>query len=158
MKSVILTCSLFLATAVGFSQQAFADFPLTPGTATTGSLCNRNDTDFTEYRYEGKIPYCQRNVSRDQKRKIYDYYGVPTRCRSEYTIDHFIPLSIGGTNRPNNLWPEAKVVKRLRQNLELELFDEIRNGTITQAEAIKTIREAKLNPPVTDPNQLAFCL
>lgn len=153
----ILTLTVSIA-MLGFSIQALADFPLTPGPATSGSLCTTNDADFREFRYSGKIPYCKRNVSSSQKRQIYELYGVPQNCRREYTIDHFIPLSLGGTNNPNNLWPEAKVVKQLRQNLELELFDEMRAGNITQAEAIATIRDAKMNPPVADPSQLAFCL
>lgn len=156
MKSVTVTAILFAMT-VGLSSQALADFPLTPGPSTVGSLCTTNDADFLEYRYSGKIPYCQRNVSSHDKKKIYENYGVPAHCRREYTVDHFIPLSLGGTNKANNLWPEAKVVKQLRRNLELELFDELRKGTITQAEAIDAIVFAKLNPPVTDPTELAFC-
>jgi hypothetical protein len=154
----ILVGAVFTAVALACSSPALADFPLTPGAATSGSLCTNNDSDFVEYRYSGQIPYCQRRVSSWDKKQIYDSYGVPERCRKEYTIDHFIPLSLGGTNKANNLWPEAKVVKHLRQNLELELFEALRAGTITQADAIATIRDAKLNPPVTDPSQLAFCL
>ncbi len=156
----LVAAILFATTVVfsgGLSSLALADFPLTPGPTTVGSLCTNNDADFKEHRYSGKIPYCRRNVSSFDKKKIYEYYGVPVHCRREYTIDHFIPLSLGGTNRPNNLWPEAKAVKQLRKNLELELFDELRNGTISQADAIDTIRDAKMNPPVTDPTQIAFC-
>lgn len=157
MANVIWFCITLTTIILNVSESALADFPLTPGPATTGSLCTANDADFSEYRYSAKVPYCRRNVSSTEKRKIYDAHGVPAHCRREYTIDHFIPLSLGGTNEPNNLWPEAKVVKHLRQNLELELFDDLRRGYITQAEAIATIREAKMNPPVSDPTQLAFC-
>lgn len=155
-RASAIVLSLFFL--FGFLHEARADFPLTPGPTTTGSLCTNNDVDFKEYRYGGNIPYCVRNVSTADKKRIYDFYGVPVRCRKEYTIDHFIPLSLGGTNNPNNLWPEAKVVKHLRQNLELELFEALQKGSITQADAITAIRDAKLNPPVTDPSQLAFCL
>ena len=158
MKVLSLTLAAFFSMAVFFSGHALANFPVTPGPGTVGSLCTTNDSDFVEYRYSGKIPYCQRNVSTYDKKKIYDYYGVPEHCRKEYTIDHFIPLSLGGTNRADNLWPEAKVVKHTRQNLELQLFDELRKGTISQADALAEIREAKLNPPIADPAKLQFCL
>ena len=126
-----------------------AGFPATPKPSwTTGSLCTRNSPDFSEYRYPEQIEYCARNVSRETKRAIYERYGVPSGCRGEYTIDHFIPLSIGGTNHPNNLWPEHQSVKALRPNLETQLYRELAAGQITQQQAVARIRRAKLNPPV----------
>ena len=72
-------------------------------------------------------------------------------------VDHFIPLSIGGTNRRENLWPEHKDIKNLRKNLELDLFEDVRDGKLTQSEAIRRIREAKLNPPISDPSRYVIC-
>ncbi len=153
---------VFVASAFFFSWGGFdvanATFPFTPDSSVTGSLCTTNDSDFLEYRYSIQIPYCRRNVSTHQKRAIYDLYRVPRHCQKEYTIDHFIPLSLGGTNRVNNLWPEAKIIKKLRQNLELELFQQLQNGQITQAQAVEAIREAKFNPPISNPGAFQFCL
>lgn len=150
--------SLALVMISVIASEALADFPFTPDPSVVGSLCTNNDSDFAEYRYKERIPYCRRNLSSYEKRRIYEAYGVPTHCRSSYTIDHFIPLSLGGTNRANNLWPEAKSIKKLRQNLELELFQQLKSGVITQAEAVAAIRDAKFNPPIHDPSSMTFCL
>lgn len=134
------------------------EFPFTPDSEkTTGSLCSASNPDFERYRYEERIPYCGRNVDREMKDKVYDAYGVPRGCRKDYTIDHFIPLSIGGTNSFNNLWPEHKSIKFLRQNLENDLYKQISKGEISQAEAVRIVTEAKLNPVVSRPGDFEFC-
>lgn len=124
---------------------------------TTGSLCTPEHPDFERYRYEERIAYCGRNVSSATKASIYRRYGVSRRCKSQYTIDHFIPLSLGGTNDVNNLWPEPKSVKNLRHDLEYELFQRLSAGKISQAEAVRTIVHAKFNPPVDNPADFTFC-
>ena len=169
-RVLVLVLSMFAAT---FSVEAREDswvlgseinleisaFPFTPDeNVTTGSLCSTGDSDFEEFRYAEQIPYCKRSVSSSDKDRIYRHYGVPQKCRKEYTIDHFIPLAIGGTNRSDNLWPEPKSIKALRKNLELELFQAVSAGRMTQAEAIERIREAKLNPPIRSPDRFKFCL
>lgn len=133
-------------------------FPFIPDSQSTpGSLCSKRDRDYKQDRYAEKIPYCGRNVASSLKRDIYDDYGISANCRKEYTIDHFIPLAIGGSNRRENLWPEHKSVKALRQNLEMDVYNELRNGAISQAEALQIIVEAKLNPPVQNPRDFEFC-
>lgn len=157
-RSFVSLAAVVSSVLVLMTSLARADFPFTPDTSVVGSLCTNNDSDFAEYRYPEQVPYCRRNLSSSEKRKIYEAYGIPEHCRSEYTIDHFIPLSLGGTNRMNNLWPEAKSIKKLRQNLELELFQRLKSGAITQAEAVAAIRDAKFNPPIHDPSSMSFCL
>ncbi len=133
-------------------------FPFVPDPKmTTGSLCTPDNPDFERYRYKERIPYCRRNVPTWMKNEVYRRYGVSLRCKSEYTIDHFIPLSLGGTNEFDNLWPEPKSIKALRQNLEYELYKRLRMGKITQAEAVLAIVQAKLNPPVRNPSEFEFC-
>jgi hypothetical protein len=49
-----------------------------------------------------------RNVPSARKKAIYKVYGMvsdtpPCPCE----IDHLIPLSLGGSNRPRNLWPQS---------------------------------------------------
>jgi hypothetical protein len=133
-------------------------FPFVPDPALTqGSICDENDPDFERHRYAEQIPYCGRNVSGWTKRQVYINYGVDLACKGEYTIDHFIPLSIGGTNRIDNLWPEPKSVKSLRQNLEMHLFRAVESGRMSQKEAIMNIQDAKWNPPVRDPASWSFC-
>jgi len=122
-------------------------YPMVPeDDFTTGSLCTEEDTDFEEYRYEEEIPYCERRVSASLKARIYAEYKIPKTEWQDYTIDHFIPLSLGGTNHSNNLWPENKAVKALRPGLEMELFIALRDGKISQKQAVDTVIEKKLNP------------
>jgi len=74
-------------------------YPHTPNaTVTPGSLCDTQNADFIEFRYQEHIPYCARNVSSVLKAKIYEQYGIPEADRDQFTIDHLIPLSIGGSN------------------------------------------------------------
>ena len=138
----LLVSSLFLLSL----NQALA-FPLTPNPKlTTGSLCTKADADYATDRYEEKIAYCRRNVSTQDKAQIYRAYGIPKNCWNRYTIDHFYPLSMGGSNHPDNLWPEHKYVKNTRMNLELETFQRLQNGEITQKEALDIIKSEKLHP------------
>jgi len=116
---------------------------------TSGELCSEQDADFAGYRYEQKIVYCERNVTTEMKNEIYEYYRVPVAQRHNYTIDHFIPLSIGGNNNYKNLWPEHKKIKQTRLNLEQVLYEAVRDNRMSQEEAIHKIIEAKMNPPLS---------
>lgn len=124
------------------------NYPVKPNPeVTVGDFCNEKDPDFVGYRYKEKIPYCIRNVSGWTKAEIYDLYGIPEDCRDEYTVDHFVPLALGGSNHDPNLWPEHKHVKATRQNLEMEVYTQLKNGEISQREAVQVITHAKMNPP-----------
>lgn len=129
---------LFLTITL-ISIQALA-YPLIPDLEITpSSVCNVRNPDFKEYRYREQIPYCGRNVSTSLKAYIYSLYQIPKKCRGNYTIDHFIPLSIGGDNSLENLWPEHKNVKAERPNLEWDIYQKLKNGVITQKKAINII-------------------
>lgn len=142
MKSIFLSLGFVLFTSI--IAQAY---PLVPNPQLAqGDLCNRQNPDYETDRYKAKIPYCRRNVESDLKRKLYDLYKVPVKCRDRYTIDHIIPLSIGGNNSPKNLWPEHKDVKATRPYLEEEVFGEVRDGTMTQNEAVEIILKEKTTP------------
>lgn len=115
-------------------------FPLIPSLELTpGHLCEVEDSDFKEYRYQEQIPYCKRSVSSSRKHHIYDQYGIPKHCRHRYTIDHLIPLALGGSNANENLWPEHVLVKDTRSGLEIRLYWALRKGQITQQEAVHTV-------------------
>lgn len=144
---VVISLWLFGSNAVA------VNFPVKPNPdVTQGKFCDTEDPDFVDYRYDEKVPYCIRNVSRHTKKEIYDLYGVPERCRGEYTVDHYIPLFAGGSNHNLNLWPEHKSVKATRQNLEMQIYTQIKNGRISQQDAVDIITEAKQNPPEVDPS------
>jgi hypothetical protein len=128
-------------------------------TATPGDMCDEQDPDFHEYRYQERIPYCKRRVSPAFKKQIYQAYNIPAECRKKYTVDHLIPLSIGGSNDRTNLWPEHVLLKEERPLFEEEIYQELRDGIITQAQAIRLILEEKtravplrpLKPEIDDP-------
>ena len=139
---------LLLSTLLPLNLTASA-FPSTPKNP-IGSLCDTTDSDFYEYRYEEGIPYCVRSVSSNHKKRIYKKYKISKKCRHKYTIDHTIPLALGGNNSTKNLWPEHKSIKALRQNLEVYLYRQILNGEISQENAVQTILWAKNNPPLEE--------
>src|SRR3989344_8391636 len=129
---------LFLSINLAFS------YPLTPDPEMTqGDLCTKDDPDFEKYEYQEKIPYCERNVSFSRREKIYDEYKIPSDCRHRYTIDHLIPLALGGSNADINLWPEHVLVKATRPQLEEELYLALKQGDINQEEAIDIIVRKK---------------
>lgn len=151
---------MFIASILVMSLQAFAGplpAPLVPDDSTTGILCTTSDPDFTEFRYDEKIPYCERNVSPSEKSRIYDHYGIPRNCRHEYTIDHFYPLSLGGNNERGNLWPEHREIKHSRQNLEMRLYQALRAGRVSQRAALDEIREFKMHPRVEKIISGSYC-
>lgn len=127
-------------------------FPLTPDkTKTYGTYCTTKDKDFKEFRYKEQIPYCNRNVDSNTKNYIYNSYSIPKEDRKEYTIDHLIPLALGGNNNVHNLWPEHISLRDSRIDpttgikLEFLYFEKMRAGTITQKEAIDKILKSKFN-------------
>ncbi|MBX3021832.1 MAG: hypothetical protein KF799_09170 [Bdellovibrionales bacterium] len=139
-------------TAISFTLTVQAGQVVKPDPHITyGELCNPQDRDFLDHRYSEQIAYCVRNVGMEQKARIYKAYGIPEHCRKYYTIDHFIPLALGGSNHDVNLWPEHRYVKATRRFLEQNLFDQMRRGEITQTAAMEIIVDAKMNPQEPKP-------
>lgn len=135
MKKLLLIFTLlFSVNAIAFPQ-----FPVT-----TGHICSTTDKDFKEFRYKTKMPYCKRNVNQSMRKKIYAKYGIKWEERSHYTIDHIVPLSIGGSNHYDNLWPEHLSIKCSRGNLEFKLYYEVNEGIKTHTDAQMIILKSKL--------------
>jgi len=65
--------------------------------------------------------------------------AVPADERDQYEIDHRIPLAIGGDNAPTNLWPLWKPEARRKARFELQLYLQLRDGEISQVDAISMI-------------------
>lgn len=80
---------------------AYPNLSLTPGdvitSATREVVCK-----------SGYSKRMRRDLSKNEKAEVYARYGLPYDSK-HYQIDHFIPLSLGGSNEPENLWPQPIV-------------------------------------------------
>ena len=130
-----------------FTASAWAEkFPLGPNpNLTPGSVCDQPDS----YRYQEQIAYCKRDVQGELKWAIIHEYneklGFSIQTRNQYKIDHFIPLCMGGSNHRNNLWPQHKTVYVITDALEAKACEKMRDGVLSQRDAIQLIKTAKLN-------------
>jgi hypothetical protein len=111
-------------------------------TFTPGRLCTPSDPDFKEYRYPEHIAYCNRDVTPQMKQEVAAHYGIPQSEWGNYEFDHLIPLCIGGDSHVDNLWPQPRGNPNGsddKDKLENQLYQEMKAGTITQAEAVRQI-------------------
>lgn len=79
-------------------------------------------------KFDQKCAYCGREL-------VYDIL----------TIDHVIPLSLGGTNLINNLFPACELCNRLKANYKLEdfrVFLESRWKTFRKTQQAKIINQS----------------
>jgi len=148
--ALIFTLNLHAEMSYDLESASGQKYPTGPDQMMTpGKLC----TTPTEKRYAEGIDYCERNVTTDTKNAViaaYDKqlgYQIRTMNRGDFKIDHFIPLSIGGANDTENLWPQHKSVYKYSDPLELQLSQLMVAGRIKQAEAIKLIKDCKYNLP-----------
>ncbi len=133
-----------------FSTLAFG-YPIAPNRESTpGSYCRPSDSEYVERRYRERIPYCRRYVPPSVIETIFRHYRIPEASWVNYTIDHLIPLALGGSNARTNLWPEHKSVKALRPSLENDLYLRVHNGTLTHTVAVQRVLKAKFFPLGTD--------
>ncbi|MBI3558443.1 MAG: hypothetical protein HY074_19410 [Deltaproteobacteria bacterium] len=133
--------ALLLAAALLFgSVSAHATRPdsqLTPGV-----LCTEDNKDFVEYRYAEQIPYCKRNVPHEEKLKVAAAYGgIPQSEWPKYEFDHLIPLAAGGASDIGNIWPQPLAEAHEKDKVEEEVYEAMKNGTMTQAEAVQKIQD-----------------
>lgn len=146
----------FLGLILAFEMGAQA-YPLTPDPEqTNGDLCSEHDRHFMARKYPEKIPVCRRHVEGDLKRRVYRTYDIPDHCRRNFTVDHLIPLSIGGSNAFANLWPEHLAIKAGRLHFEEEVFDQVREGQISQQQAIDLVRQRKFHPTQEEVQLMVF--
>lgn len=76
-----------------------------------------------------------RRVSKHMRERVYDRDGVPKGQRRGWTIDHIIPLELGGTNALSNLAAQPKAEARAKDADENRLHLEACAGSITLADA-----------------------
>ncbi len=137
VKSVAKQKAFAAAAAPAATGRTRPDSSFTPG-----HLCSPTDPNFKEYRYAEHIAYCQRNVTKAMKREVGAHYGIAEADWHDYEFDHLIPLSIGGDSSVDNLWPEPNADNQGpngKDQLELQLYIQMRDGKISQADAVKQI-------------------
>lgn len=80
---------------------AYPNPELTPGVY-------RPEVSRTEICSPGYSKNYRKELSKVEKVEVYKRYDVPYDT-TKYQIDHFIPISIGGSHDPENLWPQPIV-------------------------------------------------
>jgi hypothetical protein len=145
---------ILISSSLHADVSAIREFPVAPESMLTpGSLCDRPDS----YRYPERIPYCERDSLdtriKDEVFKEYreNGYRLNPKHRSDYKIDHLIPLCAGGSNREDNLWPQHKTLYVLTDPLEPLGCDKLKQGKITQAVLVHLIISAKVNLSLVRP-------
>jgi hypothetical protein len=90
-----------------------------------------------------------RDVTETEKNQVYAEYGIASHTTSEYEVDHFISLELGGDNDISNLWPEAASPTpgfHEKDKVENYLHEQVCNGamTLAQAQSLETSNWVKV--------------
>ncbi len=139
----LVACIYLIAASIAFGAEGFPKAP--DAELTPGALCVTPD----EIRYPEKINYCERNVSTAKKWAVINRYvkklnfTISESLRTEYKIDHYIPLCMGGANAIENLWPQHSSVYRITDALEVILCEAMLEGKMSQAQAVEKIKTGK---------------
>ena len=150
----LLLILLFASFSLYAEASSIREFPVAPDRMLTpGSLCDRPDS----YRYPERIPYCERDsmdtrVKDEVFREYRDQgYRLNPQRRSDYKIDHLVPLCAGGSNREDNLWPQHKSLYVKTDPLEPLGCEKLKQGRISQSILVRLIISAKMNHSLVQP-------
>lgn len=139
----ILCIALILSVANANAGRAYPRAP--EPTLTPGELCSSPDS----YRYPEQIPYCERALNSFNKESIFVAYRAfgysLSGERGQYKVDHFIPLCAGGSNEPENLWPQYYTISKITDPLESLGCEVLALGKITQKDLVEIIVNAKID-------------
>jgi len=134
---VVLLLNLMFGVASAATFEEYPDSKKTPGDYNTqfnkDKLCSHevHTGDF-------------RDVSQSKAKAVYASYGINYADHKNYELDHFIPLSLGGSNKTTNLWPEPHHPKHGHGSLdkdkaEWNLLLRVCHNEITLKDAQKII-------------------
>jgi hypothetical protein len=146
MKIFNVLLLLSIVSSSLLAQANVFSIPIAPDeTKTSGGLCSTQDPDFQGYEYSEEMISCKRNVSEEVRERIYQEYRIPLDFRKCYTIDHLVPLTLGGNNSFENLWPEHQFAREINSRLELKLYKAVTTGSMKSVDAVKAVLEQKRN-------------
>lgn len=134
MNFIALVCSVLLAgMAFGVTMP---DPKLTPGavfpTVTNATTCVPG--------YSGTV----RNVTDEQKKEVCLAYGIKAGCPGpHYEIDHWVSLTLGGSNDSKNLWPQPRPEANWKDVVEFSLHLQVCNpkNPLSIAEAQARVKQ-----------------
>lgn len=111
-----------------------------PMQTTPGSLCERNDISFDAYHFAEHVPYCRPRVTDELKHAVLSSYGIDDKNADIFEFDHLIPLALGGSNSPDNIWPQPIGDVKEKNDFEEKLYNQMKAGTLTQKDAVEQIK------------------
>jgi hypothetical protein len=71
---------------------------------------------------------------------VFRRYAIGAADRRRYTIDHLVPLELGGANTLENLWPEDRDEAKRKDRVEALLRKRVCSGGMGLSAAQKAIR------------------
>lgn len=74
-----------------------------------------------------------RNVTSATRNDVLRQYDF--KAKGEFEVDHLIPLSIGGSNDEDNLWPQPAPGFHLKDRLEFALWKAVCDGRVNLQDA-----------------------
>lgn len=128
---------LFSAQCIKLKPILYPDPLKTPGAVFTEVSAQ----DICDPGYSARV----RNVPKKTKKLVFERYGIPyPQPRAAYELDHFISLELGGSNEPENLWPEAAEPRpgfNEKDVVENYLHDQVCDGKLSIKEAQGAIQK-----------------
>jgi hypothetical protein len=98
---------------------------------TSGAILNVTAAQVCVPGYASKV----RNVPTAEAKRVFAAYHVPYSQRGKGELDHLISLELGGSNAPENLWPEYGPRPNPKDARENELHALVCSGQMTLADA-----------------------
>jgi hypothetical protein len=135
--AAIVLMSALAGPALGQEAIAYPDPALTPGAVRSinlGEICSAGTSQF-------------RHWDSQRADRVYKLYGITPADRINHTLDHLIPLEIGGADVIENLWPEPRRSlagewdDMRKDQLERRLASLVCAGQLDVVEAQKAISE-----------------